>query len=320
LELGSTHGSQIHGAAILIYRAGIVKTASGGFDTSNVGSHNDRIVNAVLPKERAGYRSPGIHSALSVLEALVARAPLSLSELAGELALPKSSLFRVCAVLAERGWVLRNADGRYELGIRAFALTAQSSEYPIVRAFRGIAAKLLTRHNETICLAVLDGDESSFIAIEETSHPVRLVTHVGSRTSAFASASGRVILADRAEGVVASQFAGQPLITPTGRRLRDVNELLHILREVRRLGYAENSEETAVGLHSISVPVCNAVGSVLAALTICVPTSRLTSARRAELIADMLEAGRKFSDSVAWLAAWNATRAEAREILPTQRD
>ncbi|HKA11028.1 MAG TPA: IclR family transcriptional regulator [Candidatus Dormibacteraeota bacterium] len=266
--------------------------------------------------ERDGtHRSPGTHAALSVLEALVAHAPSSLSELAAALALPKSSLFRVCGVLVERGWILRNADGRYELGIRAFGLTAQSSEYPIVRAFRSIAAELLTLHNETVCLAVLDGDESSFIAIEETSHPVRLVTHVGSRTPAFASASGRVILADRAEGVVASQFAGRPLITPTGRRLRDVNELLGILREVRRLGFAENREETAVGLHSISVPVTNASGSVLAALTMCVPTSRLTPARRTQLIAEMQEAGRRFSDSVAWLAAWNATRAEAREIL-----
>lgn len=260
-------------------------------------------------------RSPGIHAALSVLEALVARAPMSLSELAAALGLPKSSVFRVCAVLVERGWALRNGDGRYELGIRAFGLTAQSAAYPIVRGFRTIAAELLTQHNETVCLAVLDGNESTFIAIEETTHPVRLVTHLGSRTSAFASASGRVILADRAEGVVASQFAGQALITPTGRRLRNVNELLDILREVRRLGYAENREETAVGLHSVSVPVCNAAGAVLAALTMCVPTSRLTPARRAVLIADMQESGRRFSDSVAWLAAWNATRAEAREIL-----
>ncbi len=87
-----------------------------------------------------GHRSPGTHAALSVLEALVAHAPLSLSELAAALALPKSSLFRVCGVLVDRGWVLRNSDGRYELGIRAFGLTAQSSDYPVVRAFRSIAA------------------------------------------------------------------------------------------------------------------------------------------------------------------------------------
>ena len=89
-----------------------------------------------------------------MLETLVARAPLGLSDLATELKIPKSSLYRVCAVLLERGWLLRNSDGRYVLGIRAFGLTAQSAEYPIVRAFRGIAAELLTRHNETVCLAV----------------------------------------------------------------------------------------------------------------------------------------------------------------------
>jgi len=272
-------------------------------------------VNAVPQVEQVEPRSPGVHAALSVLEALIARAPLGLSDLAGDLKIPKSSLYRVCAVLLERGWLLRNSDGRYALGIRAFGLTAQSSEYPIVRAFRGIAADLLTRHNETVCLAVLDSDESTFIAIEETTHPVRLVTHVGSRTPAFASASGRVILADRSAGVVTAQFAGRQLVTPTGRRLRDVNELLEILREVRATGFAENKDETAVGLHAISVPVRNGARSVLAALTICVPTSRMTSARRQSLVADMKEAGRRFSESVAPLAAWNSIRAGATELV-----
>jgi IclR family KDG regulon transcriptional repressor len=274
---------------------------------------HSHIENMVPQREPRGSRSPGIHAALSVLELLVAQAPLALSELSARLAIPKSSLFRVCAVLAERGWVLRNADGRYVLGIRAFGLTAQSAEYPIVRAFRSVSAELLTRHDETVCLAVLDGDDSSFIAIEETSHPVRLVTHVGSRTPAFASASGRVMLADRAQGVVASQFAGRALVTPTGRRLRDVNELLEILDEIRGKGYAENLDETAVGLYSVAVPVRNASGSVLAALTMCVPTSRMTEARRATLVADMRAAGRGLSAGVAWLAAWNATRPDARQ-------
>ena len=272
-------------------------------------------MNAVPQAEQVEPRSPGVHAALSVLEALIAKAPLGLSDLAGDLKIPKSSLYRVCAVLLERGWLLRNSDGRYALGIRAFGLTAQSSEYPIVRAFRGIAADLLTRHNETVCLAVLDSDESTFIAIEETTHPVRLVTHVGSRTPAFASASGRVILADRSSGMVTAQFAGRQLVTPTGRRLRDVNELLEILREVRTNGFAENRDETAVGLHAISVPVRNGAGSVLAALTMCVPTSRMTPARRQALVTDMREAGQRFSESVAPLAAWNAIRAGAAELV-----
>jgi IclR family KDG regulon transcriptional repressor len=260
--------------------------------------------------------SPGVQATLSVLEALALQ-PLTLSDLAAQLHTPKSSVHRVCSVLVDRGWVTRSPDGRFDLGIRAFGLGPRSSEYPLVRAFRGIAAELLTRHNETVGLAVLDADESVYIALEETSQPVRLVTHIGSRTPAFASASGRVILADRAPQVVAAEYAGHSLVTPTGRRLRGVEELLTILRRVRREGYAENHEETAEGLYVVSVPVRNAADGVLAALTMCVPTSRVDAARRERMVADLLEAGQGLSAAVPWLAAWNALRAEVRELVPT---
>jgi IclR family KDG regulon transcriptional repressor len=246
---------------------------------------------------------------------LVAQPTLTLSDLASLLHAPKSSVHRVCSVLVDRGWLTRSSDGRFDLGIRAFGLSPRSSDYPLVRAFRGIAAELLTIHNETVCLAVLDADVSVFIALEETSQPVRLVTHVGSRTPAFASASGRVILADRSPQVVAADYAGRSLVTPTGRRLRGVEELLTILRRVGREGYAENHEETAEGLYAASVPVRNAAGAVLAALTMCIPTSRVNPDRRDRVVADLLDAGRRLSAAVPWLPAWNALRAEARELV-----
>lgn len=250
-----------------------------------------------------------MHAALSVLESLVGHGPLGLSDLANELGIAKSTLHRVCAVLAERGWLVRTPDGRFELGIRAIGLGARTAELPIVAAFRGIAAGLLTRHNETVALAVLDGTESVYVALEETSHPVRLVTHVGARTAAFASASGRVMLAEwTPEGIVAA-FGGGPLVTPTGRRLHSVAELNECLGEVRERGYAENLGETAEGLSALSVPVRSGAGVVLAALTMCVPTSRLDAERRERIVADLLDAARRLSADVAWLPAWNATRA-----------
>jgi DNA-binding IclR family transcriptional regulator len=141
------------------------------------------------------------------------------------------------------------------------------------------------------------------------------VTHVGSRTPAFASASGRVILANRSPQVVAAEYAGRSLVTPTGRHLRGVEELLTILRRVGRDGYAENHEETAEGLYAVSVPVRNAADTILAALTMCVPTSRVNHDRRDRMVADLLDAGQRLSSAVPWLGAWNALRAEARELV-----
>jgi DNA-binding IclR family transcriptional regulator len=50
---------------------------------------------------------------------------------------------------------------------------------------------------------------------------------------------------------------------------------------------------------------------VLAALTMCVPTSRMTAERRELLVRDLRESGERLSADVAWLPAHNARRAEA---------
>jgi DNA-binding IclR family transcriptional regulator len=248
--------------------------------------------------------SSGVRTTLRVLDLLAGRQALQLSEISRELGLPKSTLHRVCSILVERAWAVRGEEGRYSLGIRALALGSRTGELPIVVGFRSVAADLLTKHNETVCLAALDGDDSVFVAIEETSHPVRLLTHVGSRTPAFASASGRVILAGRPPESLAGEYGGRPLVTPTGRRLNGVAELRAILGRVRRDGYAENDGETAVGLHALSVPVTNAEGVTLAALTVCIPSSRMSAERRDTLLADLRAAGARFSELVHWLPAF----------------
>jgi DNA-binding IclR family transcriptional regulator len=154
-----------------------------------------------------------------------------------------------------------------------------------------VAARLVSAHNETVCLAVLDGRDSVFVAKEETSHPVRLVTAVGSRLPAFAAASGRVMLADLPEADVAGMYAGSELTTPTGRRLDGLAELLAILREARRRGYAQNIDETAIGLHCIAVPL-GPPGRVIGAMTMCVPSGRMSPARERELLPDLTDAAR----------------------------
>ena len=253
--------------------------------------------------------SPGVNAALSVMELVVSHGRLGLGDLARELQLPKSTLHRICAILVERGWAIRDDQGRYAPGVRAIGLGSRAGDLPIIIGFRHAVSELMTRHDETVCLAVVDGQESVFLAIEETTQPVRLQTWVGRRAPAFASASGRVILAARPPEAVSAEYGGQTLITPTGRRLRTVSELQEILDGVRRDGYAENHEETAAGLYTASVPIVNGGGIVLAAVTICVPTSRMTPGRREAVLVDLIAAGRALSHDVAWLPAFNAKAA-----------
>src|SRR5919202_6816957 len=265
--------------------------------TSAAPTMADPTVIAPPPSVPDGHpaRSPGVHAALSVMELVVAQGPLALGDLARELRLPKSTLHRICAILVERGWAIRDEQGRYEPGVRAIGLGSRAADLPIVIGFRHTVAGLMTRYDETVCLAVLDGQESVFVAIEETSQPVRLQTWVGRRSPAFASASGRVILAARPPEAVSGEYGGRPLITPTGRRLGTIAELHEILERVRSDGYAENHEETAAGLYTASVPIVNDRATVLAAMTICVPTSRMNPDRRERILGDLIGAGRVLS-------------------------
>ncbi|HUA69704.1 MAG TPA: IclR family transcriptional regulator [Solirubrobacteraceae bacterium] len=245
------------------------------------------------PARRPGAGSPGISAVLDVLEVLDREGPTTLADLARETGIAKSTLHRVCSIMFERGWAARDSQtGHIELGPRVAWLAHTAPVSPLAAGFHGVARRLVAHHNETTCLTVLDGRDSVFIAKEETTHPVRLVTAVGSRLPAFAAASGRVLLADRPEDEVAALYDGCELVTPTGRELAGLDELFGILRVARRRGYAENIDETALGLHCLAVPV-GPPGRVAAAITLCVPSGRMSAARRREMLPDLLRAARE---------------------------
>ncbi|MGI8711776.1 MAG: IclR family transcriptional regulator [Solirubrobacteraceae bacterium] len=248
--------------------------------------------------------STGVHATLQILDLIAARGPIQLSEMSRALSVAKSTVHRICTVLLERGWAIRDADGAYTLGIRALRLRSRSDDLPIVTAFRTVAARFLTELDETIGLAVLDGEESLYLGLEETTQPVRYVTHVGSKTPAFASASGRVLLARQERRVVEACFAGRALVMPTGRRLGGVQELGEMLDIVVSEGYAENVEETANGLYAASVPVVNEADVALAALTALVPVSRASGDRRKRIVDVLKRTGEELSELVSWLPAF----------------
>ncbi len=272
------------------------------------------------PRDRHRGGSSGVSAVLDVLEAIGNRGPATLAELARETGVAKSTLHRVCSMMNDRGWIARDPrTGRLELGSRgAWLSRVMPTTSALTASFYEVAHGLVARYNETTCLTVLDGRESLFVAKEETSHSVRLVTTVGSRLPAFASASGRVMLADLTDAEVAALYAGCELVTPTGRRLAGVAELRRILQTTRRRGYGENIDETALGLHCIAASV-GPPGNVAAAITMCVPTGRMSAGRRREMVPDLLAAAGALSSTVRPPESHRSSHTHARGEPPSAR-
>jgi DNA-binding IclR family transcriptional regulator len=237
----------------------------------------------------------GISAVLDVLDVLDRRGSATLAQLARETGVPKSTLHRVCATMLDRGWISREEQtGRLGPGPRVAWLGRAHPVAGLIGDFHAVAARLVARHNETTCLVALQGREIVFVAKVETSHPVRLVTNVGSRLPAFASAAGRVMLADLPRAVVEHLLGDCELVTPTGRRLAGMAELHGILDQARRRGHAENLDETALGLHCMGAPI-GLPGEVIAAITLCVPSGRMSPARKSALLPDLLLAARELT-------------------------
>ncbi|MFG3719049.1 IclR family transcriptional regulator C-terminal domain-containing protein [Streptomyces massasporeus] len=135
-------------------------------------------------------------------------------------------------------------------------------------------ADLTSRIHESTSLAVLSdsGEEIQYTARVATARVMSVNITVGTRLPAYATALGRVLLADASEGI---QVAKE-LPALTAHTITDKHELAEALTSVRSQGYALVDEELEEGLRSIAVPIRDGSGRVVAALNTAMHASRRT--------------------------------------------
>ncbi|MFD0070199.1 IclR family transcriptional regulator C-terminal domain-containing protein, partial [Streptomyces sp. NPDC127574] len=126
----------------------------------------------------------------------------------------------------------------------------------------------------SVSLAVLTGDEIQYTGRVSTSRVMSVNITVGTRLPAYATALGRVILADLPEGQAPLPTELNPL---TPRTITDPERLKAELDRVREAGYALVEGELEEGLRSIAVPVRDRVGRVVAAVNVAMHSTRRTA-------------------------------------------
>ena len=94
--------------------------------------------------------------------------------------------------------------------------------------------------------------------------------------------------------------------------LSSVPELIRRLETIRDDGYAVNDQELAVGHRSLAVPVFSYNGNVAAALSVSVPTARVSLTDLQRFLPTLLTAADKISRNLGAPAASSLTAAYAR--------
>ena len=129
--------------------------------------------------------------------------------------------------------------------------------------------------NETVQLAVLDGIDNVYVAKVEADHPLRLVSHVGSRLPAYATGLGKVLLAGLEPGEVRKRMTGTAFTRFTERTITSLDVLEQRLAEIRAKGYGEDEGEYTPGVYCVAVPVTAQDGGPIAAMSCSIPSARM---------------------------------------------
>jgi DNA-binding IclR family transcriptional regulator len=218
----------------------------------------------------------------------IERPEWGVSELAGELRLPKSTVHRITRVLTAHRYLSRSpATGRLRLGLAALELGRNAHDgLELRRLAQPVLERLAVQSGETILLMVLDESRERAVCIEraESRNHLRLILEVGTHAPLHAGASSKVLLAYMAPAEIERVIArGLPKLA-RGTITR-ADTLRRDLMQTRRRGYARSVEETNDGAAGLAVPILAAHGLILAGLSIVGPLMRFGRRREPEVVA-----------------------------------
>ena len=188
------------------------------------------------------------------------------AEVARAAGLPSATAHRLCADLAQAGWLTREPGGSYCVGTRLWELATRSAPETTVAAaaapFLLDVQSVLRQH---VQLGRIEGDEVLFL--QRLSHPGArpISSATASRLPLHLSATGLVLLAHLP---ASDSRAYAQRVLQQGQRLPQggPEQLEEVLRGIRSTGHCIQTGNLEPDRTGIAVPVIAEGGSVLAGL------------------------------------------------------
>ena len=201
-----------------------------------------------------------LDKALEVLSALEEE-PRSLADLVGRTGLPRATAHRLARALEVHRLVRRDEEGRFALGLRLVGLGRAAADAVSLAEAAGPALEELRRETgESVQLYVREGDQRVCVAVLESLHGLRTIVPLGAALPLGVGSAGHVL-------------RGEPGVI--GR------------------GWAESVGEREAGVASVSAPVRDERGHVVAAVSVSGPLERTSRQPGSRYAAAVVRAARR---------------------------
>lgn len=203
---------------------------------------------------------------------------LGVTEIAGELGMPKAAIHRILSSLRSRGLVeFDDATRRYllgpatmTLGLRYLArLDVRQLAVPVLR-------ELSAATRETATLSLRTGGTRVYVDQVTPLREVIMSVPLGVPFPLHAGASSKAFLAFLPEQQV-SAYLGQELAPLTAGTITGPGALRAELARIRRRGWAESAGERQPGAASVAAPVFDHLGVPVAVISLSGPAERFAA-------------------------------------------
>ena len=208
---------------------------------------------------------------LEILAYVAKSQPITMKEIRDALSVPRSSLHGLLAVLVEHGFLSVGVDGSYAIGLRAFEVGATWQNHMNIETAAAELLRNLVREVKQIAhVGILDGSDVVYIMKEENERPVRLVSAVGKRLPAHATALGKILMNDLSDSDLLDVFPTEDLPRLTVNTPQTRTELFAAIRAAGERGYCIDRGESTLGVTCFAAPLRDRDNEVVAALSVSV--------------------------------------------------
>ena len=226
-----------------------------------------------MKRDAQRYRLYGVERALDTLELLAAAGPdgMTLTELAEQISVSKSSAFALLQTLVARGFAADSGarlTRRYRLGMALAKLgDAAAVQSPLISLAMPVMQSVTDATGLTTRLVVPDGPYAVVTARVDAPGSVRFASYLGMREYPHCTSAGKALLAtlppEQARALALE--AGMP--ARTVRTITDPDDLLRDLELSAARGYTIDDEEDSEGVFCVGAAIFDRNGERVAAIS-----------------------------------------------------
>jgi IclR family KDG regulon transcriptional repressor len=217
-----------------------------------------------------------VTKAVQIMEMLDDKGAMRMRESAKSLDISKSSVHRIVMTLKHSGWIIENpSTGKIELSYKLFSIGCNVvKRFPQREIIHQHMEELSNATGENVNLGVLFEGRIFHIDKVESNSPIRVDASLGTPTTSYNTALGKVLLAEKSDEEVIEILKDVVFIKTGVNTIMSLPALLKNLEVVRKQGYACDDEEFAEDMICFAVPIRTSEGKATKALSVSFPKYR----------------------------------------------